>query len=528
MEPKQPMNNKIVLYLIFALLSLLLAAGMFSYTMNEPLMHDENMYITAGYLLKDYALYTDFSFLQMPYLPMLYAAVYTVTDTSYYVLTARLMTFFFVLLSVLLMYAISLRLTGDMIVSLLLTVFFVVNEITVWIMGFAWNAVHSMTFALLGVYLYLTIVPGGRNEKVLLFLSGVAIAISAGFKSYYVMIIPVFLLVSFLFPRSLPLKRKFVKYTLPLIVGIFTGSVPVLYYLLKDFDLFMFNNLTFHYINELEPYGVEGMPLKSRIQTGLKFLAMPTNIIIFVGLFFSFLLVIDDKSSIKTGDKIFFTTEIILLLGLVLATIPIPFIATPIWDHYFGLSIPFAILLIAALYKTFTGEHRKIITLLLVCLFPIVLLFGGPVLFERIHRLFALNEWEGVKIHRISHEIKHSIGPLKENDKVATLNPVFLLDAGIPFYKEFSSGVFLYQVGDMIDKVQRDKYITTSPNMLHDFFSADPPRALLIVRLQRHDYPFFDYVEEMGYIEHEKWFYGHSLFLRELTTTDTLYNISRN
>ncbi len=509
------MNNNIVLYIIFTLAGIFLLAGMFSYIMNEPLMHDENMYITAGYLLKDYALYEDFSFLQMPYLPMLYAVIYTITDTSYYVLTARLLTFVFMVFSSLLMYAISLRLSGDKLIALMLMVLFVLNEITIHIMGFAWNAVHSMTFALLGVYLFFLGAEKSKYRKYGMFLGGAAIAVAVGMKSYYVVMLPVFFLVSVFFPRPQLYKNNFINYTLPLCAGMITGFLPVLYYVVKDFELFLFNNLTFHFINELEPYGVEGMTLKSRIEMGLKFLGMPTNIVLFIGILFTLILYGFTKGGFTTGGDKSNTSMIALLLGLVLVTVPVPFIATPIWDHYFGLPVPFAILLIGALYKTLSVEYRKITAVLLVCLFPVVFLYGGPVLFERIDRLFAVEEWEGVKIHTLSHDIKQAIGPLDEGDKVATLNPVFLLDAEIPFHKEFSSGVFLYQIGDMIDARQRERYVTTSPGILHEFFLVDPPKALLIVRLQAHDYPFFEYAEIENYREHEKWFYGHSLYISQ-------------
>jgi hypothetical protein len=97
---------------------------------------------------------------------------------------------------------------------------------------------------------------------------------------------------------------------------------------------------------------------------------------------------------------------------------------------------------------------------------------------------------------------------------VATLYPLYALEAGLPIYPEFSSGVFLYQIGDMLDEEERKRYVTTSPNSLIDFFNENPPGLIITVMLRNFEKPFFEYAEQSDFIEKDKLFLGHTLFVR--------------
>ena len=73
-------------YIIFFLISLILLSGIFSYMMISHRWYDENMYISAGELIQNNSLYKDFAFLQMPYLPIVYGAIFKLMGTSYHLL----------------------------------------------------------------------------------------------------------------------------------------------------------------------------------------------------------------------------------------------------------------------------------------------------------------------------------------------------------------------------------------------------------------------------------------------------------
>ena len=82
-------------FIIFLLIVVTLGGGVFAYMMTH-FGHDEHMYVTAGYLVKEgRMLYRDFAYLQAPYLPLIYGFVYKLTGTSHYLLAAKGICFSF-------------------------------------------------------------------------------------------------------------------------------------------------------------------------------------------------------------------------------------------------------------------------------------------------------------------------------------------------------------------------------------------------------------------------------------------------
>ena len=378
-------------------------------------------------------------------------------------------------------------------------------------MGFAWNAIMPITFSLIGIYIFISAVGEDDVSPVRLLIVGVLLALAAGMKLYYAIVFIPFIIVSVLYPKSFGFRIRLVKVLLPLLAGFLIGSLPVLYYMIRDFDVFWFNNVGVHFYNELAVDGVELMSLGAKLQAGLKYLGQHTTLVLFIGVLFLVLMAMRSIDTLKRK----LTKETLLLILLVVLTIPVSFAGSPIWEHYFAVPLPFVILLIPLLYKILPPERREIVQLLLICLIVVVMLYGGPRLYDRIDRLAATKSWEPVQVHREARAMREYVGELKEGRKVATLYPLYALEAGLPVYPEFSSGVFLYQIGDMLDEEARTRYVTTSPNTLIDFLNENPPGLLITVMLRNFEKPFFEYAEQSNLEEKEKLFLGYTLFVND-------------
>ena len=89
---KRRLHRLTILIILLALLFLLLCV--FSNSMLKPLSRDEHMYCTAAVLMSQgKTIYKDFSYIaQLPYHPLLLAAVYKITNTSHFLLTARVVS----------------------------------------------------------------------------------------------------------------------------------------------------------------------------------------------------------------------------------------------------------------------------------------------------------------------------------------------------------------------------------------------------------------------------------------------------
>src|SRR6478672_3820521 len=77
---------------ILILLAIIASCALAAHILTAPFDHDEHMYVTAGVLWPSHRLYSDFLFLQMPYLPMVYAGVFNATGAERLLLTARAIT----------------------------------------------------------------------------------------------------------------------------------------------------------------------------------------------------------------------------------------------------------------------------------------------------------------------------------------------------------------------------------------------------------------------------------------------------
>ena len=88
---------------------------------------------------------------------------------------------------------------------------------------------------------------------------------------------------------------------------------------------------------------------------------------------------------------------------------------------------------------------------------------------------------------------------LRPGDRIATLTPVWALDAGYSIYPEFAAGQFVYRVAPYIPPEDRPFYRTTSPASLTSFLDADPPAAVLVNRAEPMEADLAAYALSRGY-----------------------------
>lgn len=517
------MNNYRIKNAVAALVFIVLALGVFSNIMNNPIDHNEHMYISAGVLVKDNALYRDFAFLQMPYLPLVYGALYKVTGTEHYLLWGRFFSFLFMGLSTLLVYLISSRLTRSLFVSTFLVLFFVLNEVIIVCMQESSNYMMPIAFSLLGFYLFITSVREERVNFPGVFLSGLSLAIATGAKLYYAGAILPFVIMSLVYPISpgpvfSGLKKRFENVFFPLSLGIVAGLLPALYYFMKYPDFFVFNNYGYHKINTLwiEVSGVaSGMSAAAKVLFGWRMLLdLPGNIVLFVALTFVFFAAAGGWGLKKDTLKGLLRMDVLLAALLVLFATLAYFMPSPLRVQYAALLIPFAIVLTACLYGFVSERNRQWVKVLFVCLFLVSVSSGRVGLFKYIDRLYDTDEWVGVKIHDSALNVRESIGGGEGEGKVATLAPLFAVEAGLPIYRELATGPFLYRVGDLMQAGIRDYYGGTSPASLAGLLDEDPPGAILVGFEGPLDVPFKRYAAENGYAELEGDYSGGKLFVR--------------
>ncbi|MFX0133345.1 MAG: hypothetical protein ACFFDN_06865 [Candidatus Hodarchaeota archaeon] len=502
------MNTNKLNYLIVVIIFIFLLAGIFSYMMIEPHWYDENMYISAGVLIQNYSLYKDFAFLQMPYLPFIYGIIYKLTGTTYYLLTAELINFFFMIISCLLILLISYKLTENLFISLGSMLLFILNQIVIYIMGYSANTILPIAFSLLGFYLYIISVSTISVKRLGIFFSGMAIALAIGTKLYYAALIPPFFIISLLYPKSLAFKKRIIKNLIPLSIGVLIGLLPVFYYFITDAAIFLFNNFDYHILNtvyrELEGHTMT-MSLISKIHYGKRILRYPSNISLLIGILFLFMTLSTEKQNIKNNLLRFIQMENLLLVLIILLTIIAAFTPTPLWLHYFALPFPYVIILLSSWYRHLETLNKKLTNLMILCLIIASFLSSGEKLFDRLNQTFYANQWTSLKVHQIAKEIKSYIGKIDKNQKIATLYPLYALEGGLPIYKELSTGHFIFRLGELIPEDIVYKYCYVSSPNIYELLEKDPPKAILVETGKDDSYKdFIKFAEEKNYEKIQK------------------------
>ncbi len=505
-------------YILLALLLLLIAVCMFSYTMNISVMNDEHMYVSAGVLAQSNTMYKDFAYLQMPYLPLIYAGIYKITGTEYYLLYARIFTFLTVFASVVVMYMLGYMVTNNFPLSLMGVLLYSFSEIIIHAMGYAWNAAPPIVFSLLGIYFFLKVSFGGGVKPLHVFFAGLFVAVAGGIKLYYLAMIAPFIISAFLFPASYSFLHK-IKYSLaPLLGGFLTGLLPVLYYYINDPQLFLFNNLGFHTLNYewhlennfLTAAGTATVYSKLRfiVQVAGWQTIMP---VIFAGvigiilLFFNFKSVRDIFAQFITNKKPF-------VIGAVLIVTVMSALQPPsLWQHHLAYPFPFIILFIVSIYPALADHFKKIFMSVIAVAVLFVSVYGIPIASLHVQNLTSTDRWTPVGYHHEAQSITHHV---PDNNKIATIEPLLVLEGGRMIYPEFSTGHFLFQIGDKLDPGQKERHRTTSMSSLTEWIGYKQPPSIVVPGNYRFYYVFDESIPHDSYYKIEDHTGKYSIYVR--------------
>ncbi|MFH1879122.1 MAG: phospholipid carrier-dependent glycosyltransferase [Candidatus Omnitrophota bacterium] len=495
-----------------------MSIGVFAFIMNAPLSHDEHMYITAGRLAEAQVIYRDFAYLQMPYLPFIYAAFFKLTGTGYYLLAGRVLSSIFMFFSVLFIYLISYRVSRSLFVSLCMAALMVFNKIIIQTMGYSWNNIMPIAFTVAAFYVFMLSCTEKKIKSAWIFLSGILLSAAVGVKLFYAAVLPPFVVTSLIYPRSFNPGIRFKKCFLPLAAGILTGFLPVFYLMLKDMPAFMFDNVGYHNLTAVWK-GVAEYSLSEVVIGKFRYaktvMKEPAYVVLLTGALFAFFGAAGTVRKMQGNVRIVFPVYFFLSFLLAVSTLFVIFVPSPLQTQYFAVPVPFLIIFMVSAYDLVIGPNRIFWKGLLVYFVAVSMVFGGMKVVKSWQDIMPVDGWTGVNIHKISQNIRACLGPVNNGDRMATLSPIYALEGGIPVYEEFATGPFLYRVGDLMTEKQRKTYKGVSPESLGRFLCENPPKAVFTGFEGELDAPFVRYAEQNGYRKLPGDFGGGVLYIKE-------------
>nr|WP_310524346.1 hypothetical protein [Polymorphobacter sp.] len=464
---------------IAAVLLALATLGLFARIMAYPLRHDEQMYLPVGALLSDGALYQDYGFNNLPNLPLLLHLVFTGSGTEHYLLTGRLVIFAGWLLAALAMALIVHRATGSGTAVVLAVLALFTSPPLLGPAGMTvTNNFLPIPFALLGTHFFIAGLDRPHPHRAALVISGLCLAVAAGFKANYIFLAPPFAIAALLLPRHLPVAHRLTTVILPLTLGAIVGALPLLILAAPDPDAFIAHVLNYHRGPHMAYWqanpSVDGpkiMSLGGKVQLAESIWFGGATLLILLScacLAFAGGLRRDAAKPLW---------PVLLVAALTLGAALVSFVPTPAFPQYYVAPIPFGIALTALLYGRLDPHRRAAAAPFLQAAAALMLLLGAPRLLADLPQLARPSHWAGNQAHAAGHDIAaamNAVGPL------ATLAPLYALEAGQKIYPELAAGPLVYRVGDLIPQHDRRYYRMVSPTTIGALLAANPPAAILI------------------------------------------------
>lgn len=472
--------------------------------------HNEHMYVTSAILINQgMELYQDFAFLQMPNISYIYAYIFKFLNIEeYFFLVAKAIALILYLACSLCIYKISRLLRNDYIVSWAIALLFLTNFTLLRSASEASNYIAPLLTTLLSVICFIFFLEGNSKTKnVNLLLSAMFAGLSIGFKlTYLTILLPFYLAASmFYFSNS---QRKdyigFLIFNLYLSCGLIIGLIPVILSY-TDFDVFYFNNYGYHALNtqwrELTNY-TGYMNFADKLGFSIKTLNRFDNLLLIFSI--STLIItrfIKSEKKAKTSKQdslIGVTWSLLLISGFLSAIAP-----TPSFIQYYSMPIGIAFLLL--LFFNSITNHFNLYKIrgFAILLFCLSVVHNFHNIQKYTDKLSDRSGWSAIWVHDESYKIRDKYIDMygEQEISVATLSPLFALESGMDIYREFSTGPFLYRVGDFLSDEKLLKFNGSSETKVYQFLEKNKPE-IIITGFEKHlDNEFNQYALDHSYLE---------------------------
>lgn len=469
--------NSTAALILAALLVIVVANGM-----TKPLGRDEQMYCTGAVLLaQGKAIYKDFSYpSQMPCHPLLYAALFKIFNTQYYLLVGRTTSIvcdILVVLSIIGIYRCIFRPsdTCGTWLGLAGAALYLFNPLVDYANGYAWNHDVVILCVILSFWLFIST---NSTEKPKYWR---AAAIGALLTFATCMRITTALVQLLFFAFILARPAPSVRHRFENILQFLLASAIVLLWpawtILRAWQPFLLNliripTLYGQWLHKIGmTHGKRELIYNSLTTPGCLALILIVIYVCLIALW-------QRRRLAKPGTPGLLLAALLAMTFFIIALIP-----PTMWIQYLAMPVPFLIVCLAyPLHYLKTAPNgtshkflRLVVAPLAVCL--IVAVVAYPLVLYRTPFLLVPEAWTPVRLHRISQDICRRTDPPK---RVLTLGPLFGLEGGCTVYPELSAGSIAYRVADSLTPAERAITHTVGSQTLDTLLESEPPSAVVL------------------------------------------------
>ena len=468
---------------VVIIILVVLSLAIFANSMTKPLGRDEQMYCTGGVLLaQGKMIYRDFSYVaQLPYHPLLYAALFRILNTNHYLLVGRMVSVvcdILVMLGIVDIYrhifgkfAICWKLLG--VASAILYVF---NPLVDYANGYAWNHDVVILCVCASFWLYISI-DFKRSTKYWGIAAIGGLLTLATCMRITTALVQLLFLAALLSQPAESIKERF-KTALPFLIATAVVLIWPVWVIASSGRAFFLNLIWIPrlYGKWLHEVGMVHNKL------GLTLSAFKTPgyfVLIVLTIYLCLAMVWHRKKLAKSDSRNLLFAALLVLVFFIIALIP-----PTMWRQYLAMPVPFLIisfvyplLYLRELADKVKDNKQFKIAGVVVAACVVVVVFSYPIVVYRTVILLVPEGWTPIQVHRISQDIAEKT---QEPKKILTLAPLFALEGGCDIYTELSCGSIVYRIGDRLSAWNRDITHTVGPRTLARLVENEPPSAMIV------------------------------------------------
>ncbi len=473
-----------IVNIIAVIVIIILALAVFANSMSKPVSRDEQMYCSAGAMLAHgKMIYKDFSYTaQLPYHPLVFAALFKILNTSHYLLVGRIVS---VLCDVLILICIvgiyrhvfaSFQVSGTLF-ALAAAVLYTFNPLVDYANGYAWNHDVVILCVVLSFWLFLSTDFNKVSKYWRIAAIGALLTLASCMRITTILVALLFF-VFLLFQPANSLKQR-LKTILPFVIAsgfILIWPVWIVMQAPQAFFLNLFR-IPALYGAWLHKIGMA----HDKLHLMLACLTTPGYLMLIVIAIFLFMFILALRRSLTITKR----APLLLATLLSLTFFLIAFIPPTMWRQYLAAPVPFLLITFALpllhLRQLAQRTNNSVSAFKLVCLLVglgvFVSIYFNPIMLYRLPLTLMPENWKPVELHRIATEVAEEI---EQPKLVLTLGPLFALEGSCEIYTELSCGSIIYRIADSMSPQQRKITHTVGPETIQRLLKDRPPSAVIV------------------------------------------------
>jgi len=466
--------------------------------MTKPVGRDEQMYCTGAVCMaQGKMIYRDFSYAaQMPYHPLLCAALFRLSGTNHYLLVGRLVSCVCDILVMLCIVGIyrhifkPLAATG-VLLGLAAAVLYVFNPLVDYANGYTWN--HDVVILCVMASLWLFV--GIDFQKESRYWHIAAIGALLTFATCMRITTALAELLFFVVLLSMPARslKQRLRTAQPFLVASVLVLIWPVWIIAQAPRAFYLNlvKIPMLYGQWLHEIGM----VYNKFELTFACLTSPGYfvLILLTVYLWAAVLFLRGRLKIENGRTLLLAALLPLIFFMV-AMIP-----PTMWQQYLAVPVPFLVVSLAfplCYLQKLSGKAKTVrhfrIAAVSMALCALVAALSYPDVLYRTPFALVPEKWAPIEMHKVSQDIA---ARTKEPKQILTFAPLLALEGGGEIYTELSAGAIIYRIADSLSPDERRITHTAGPKSLPEMLKDRPPSAVVLgVEMQRLEQPILESV----------------------------------